>query len=85
MCWGPRPDGGLCPSVRPANPLGILLANVLSPALVKEEDDIPIMVRGLPGAPAYACVLCMHVCVCVVYTRVYMWRVFAVCTHMPAM
>ncbi|XP_066243098.1 solute carrier family 49 member A3 isoform X2 [Saccopteryx leptura] len=26
-----------------ANPLGILMANVLSPALVQKEDDIPIM------------------------------------------
>lgn len=29
-----------------ANPLGILVANVLSPALVKKAEDIPMMVRG---------------------------------------
>lgn len=31
----------------PANPLGILIANVLSPALVKKAEDIPMMVRAL--------------------------------------
>lgn len=30
----------------PANPLGILMANVLSPALVKKAEDIPMMVRS---------------------------------------
>lgn len=30
----------------PANPLGILVANLLSPALVKKAEDIPMMVRG---------------------------------------
>lgn len=40
-----------------ANPLGILLANVLSPALVKKEDDIPIML-GVYIIPAgLACLL----------------------------
>lgn len=34
-------------SVHPANPLGILVANLLSPALVKKEKDIPMMVREL--------------------------------------
>lgn len=29
----------------PANPLGLLIANVLSPALVKKAEDIPMMVR----------------------------------------
>ncbi|XP_012590346.1 PREDICTED: major facilitator superfamily domain-containing protein 7, partial [Condylura cristata] len=29
-----------------ANPLGILVANLLSPALVKKEGDVPLMVRG---------------------------------------
>lgn len=36
--------------VRPANPLGILVANLLSPILVKTEEDIPLMVRELTGA-----------------------------------
>ncbi|XP_005886547.1 PREDICTED: LOW QUALITY PROTEIN: major facilitator superfamily domain-containing protein 7 [Myotis brandtii] len=40
-----------------SNPLGILLANVLSPALVKKEDDIPIML-GVYIIPAgLACLL----------------------------
>ncbi|XP_016051346.1 PREDICTED: major facilitator superfamily domain-containing protein 7 [Miniopterus natalensis] len=40
-----------------ANPLGILLANVLSPALVRKEDDIPIML-GIFIIPAgLACLL----------------------------
>ncbi|KAK1346134.1 hypothetical protein QTO34_008603 [Cnephaeus nilssonii] len=40
-----------------ANPLGILLANVLSPALVKKEDDVPIML-GVYIIPAgLACLL----------------------------
>lgn len=33
-----------------ANALGILVANLLSPALVKTEEDIPLMVRELTGA-----------------------------------
>lgn len=37
----------MSPSVHPANPLGILVANLLSPALVKKEEDIPMMVREL--------------------------------------
>ncbi|XP_004383635.1 solute carrier family 49 member A3 [Trichechus manatus latirostris] len=40
-----------------SNPLGILLANVLSPALVQEEDDIPLML-GVYVIPAgVACLL----------------------------
>ncbi|XP_036135112.1 solute carrier family 49 member A3 [Molossus molossus] len=40
-----------------ANPLGILLASVLSPALVKKEDDIPV-VLGIYVIPAgLACLL----------------------------
>ncbi|XP_004715183.1 solute carrier family 49 member A3 [Echinops telfairi] len=40
-----------------SNPLGILLANVLSPALVKNEDDIPLML-GIYVIPAgIACLL----------------------------
>lgn len=60
-----------------ANPLGILVANLLSPILVKTEEDIPLMVRELTGARVCAplcmvysvwlcssgCV-CLHVCVC---------------------
>lgn len=37
----------LCLPVHLANPLGILVTNVLSPALVKKAEDIPMMVRGL--------------------------------------
>lgn len=50
----------LYPSIHPANPLGILLANVLSPALVRKEDDIPIMVRELIGY-THTRVVCAHV------------------------
>ncbi|XP_044801462.2 solute carrier family 49 member A3 isoform X1 [Bubalus bubalis] len=32
-----------------SNPLGILVANLLSPTLVKTEEDIPLMVRELTG------------------------------------
>ncbi|XP_075400667.1 solute carrier family 49 member A3 [Tenrec ecaudatus] len=40
-----------------SNPLGILLANVLSPAIVKNEDDIPLML-GIYVIPAgIACLL----------------------------
>uniref|UniRef100_A0A2K6EGC4 Solute carrier family 49 member 3 n=1 Tax=Propithecus coquereli TaxID=379532 RepID=A0A2K6EGC4_PROCO len=39
-----------------SNPLGILVANVLSPALVKKGEDIPIMVRELMWH------LCLGVC-----------------------
>lgn len=41
-----------------ANPLGILVANLLSPTLVKTEEDIPLMVRELTGARVCA-PLCM--------------------------
>ena len=44
--------------VRLANPLGILVANLLSPILVKTEEDIPLMVRELTGARVCA-PLCM--------------------------
>ena len=44
-----------CP-LHPANPLGLLVANLLSPALVKKEEDIPVMVRDSQ----------VHVCACVV-------------------
>lgn len=61
-------------SVHPANPLGILLANVLSPVLVKKKDDIPMVVRELMGTPTHMCVYlwcvyvwgvrtCVHACV----------------------
>lgn len=40
-------DRFLCPCVHPANPLGILVANLLSPALVKKGEDIPLMVREI--------------------------------------
>ncbi|XP_054438176.1 solute carrier family 49 member A3 [Pteronotus mesoamericanus] len=40
-----------------ANPLGVLVANLLSPALVKKEDDIPVML-GIYMVPAgLACLL----------------------------
>nr|XP_006067451.1 solute carrier family 49 member A3 isoform X1 [Bubalus bubalis] len=45
-----------------SNPLGILVANLLSPTLVKTEEDIPLMVRELTAkqrrprtGPAWAC------------------------------
>ncbi|XP_043370180.1 solute carrier family 49 member A3 isoform X2 [Dermochelys coriacea] len=42
-----------------SNPLGILIANLLSPALVSEEKDIPLML-GLYAIPAVtACILAM--------------------------
>lgn len=55
-------------SAHPANPLGILAANVLSPALVKKEDDITLMVRGLAGHThtcVFACAECTRVGMCV--------------------
>nr|KAF6280214.1 solute carrier family 49 member 3 [Pipistrellus kuhlii] len=65
-----------------ANPLGILLANVLSPALVKKEDDIPVMVRGLPGC-THIRVRAMHAraCLCGVHTCVYVACVCGVHAH----
>ncbi|XP_008062200.1 major facilitator superfamily domain-containing protein 7 [Carlito syrichta] len=40
-----------------SNPLGILVANVLSPALVKKSEDIPIMLGIYPLPAALACLL----------------------------
>ncbi|KAM9086810.1 LOW QUALITY PROTEIN: solute carrier family 49 member A3 [Megaptera novaeangliae] len=40
--------------VHSANPLGILVANLLSPTLVKKEEDIPLMVRELRSARTWA-------------------------------
>ncbi|XP_066243095.1 solute carrier family 49 member A3 isoform X1 [Saccopteryx leptura] len=40
-----------------ANPLGILMANVLSPALVQKEDDIPIMLTSYIIPAGLACLL----------------------------
>ncbi|XP_049645852.1 solute carrier family 49 member A3 [Suncus etruscus] len=40
-----------------SNPLGILVANLLSPALVKEEGDIPIMMGIYTIPAALACLL----------------------------
>lgn len=59
-----------------ANPLGILVANLVSPILVKTEEDIPLMVRELTGACVCAplCMVysvwlclsgCVFACVCV--------------------
>ncbi|KAK2115147.1 hypothetical protein P7K49_005773 [Saguinus oedipus] len=42
-----------------SNPLGILVANVLSPALVKKGEDIPLMVR-VRRCPCVACVGYVH-------------------------
>uniref|UniRef100_A0A5F9CT32 Solute carrier family 49 member 3 n=1 Tax=Oryctolagus cuniculus TaxID=9986 RepID=A0A5F9CT32_RABIT len=58
---GPRPDrswaDGFFVPVPTANPLGILVANVLSPALVKKGEDIPLML-GIYMVPAgLACLL----------------------------
>ncbi|KAB1281971.1 Solute carrier family 49 member A3 [Camelus dromedarius] len=60
-----------------SNPLGVLVANLLSPALVKKEEDIPVMVRELTGAG-----LCVHLCVvsgvsCLVRNKDYV--ILAVC------
>lgn len=62
-------------SVHPANPLGILLANVLSPALVKKEDDIPMVVRELMCAPTHMCACLCVVCACVYICGVCMFGV----------
>nr|XP_004656192.2 solute carrier family 49 member A3 isoform X1 [Jaculus jaculus] len=40
-----------------SNPLGILVANVLSPALVKKAEDIPIMLGVYIAPAALACLL----------------------------
>ncbi|XP_042309269.1 solute carrier family 49 member A3 isoform X2 [Sceloporus undulatus] len=40
-----------------SNPLGILIANLLSPALVKEGKDIPLMLGVYAGPAVFACVL----------------------------
>ncbi|XP_069877714.1 solute carrier family 49 member A3 [Dipodomys merriami] len=40
-----------------SNPLGILMANVLSPALVKKAEDIPVMLGVYTGPAALACLL----------------------------
>ncbi|KAG8508620.1 Solute carrier family 49 member A3 [Galemys pyrenaicus] len=40
-----------------ANPLGILVANLLSPALVKKEGDVPLMMGVYVGPAALACLL----------------------------
>ncbi|XP_053146584.1 solute carrier family 49 member A3 isoform X3 [Hemicordylus capensis] len=40
-----------------SNPLGLLIANLLSPALVKEEKDIPLMLGVYAGPAVLACVL----------------------------
>lgn len=77
----------MSPSVHPANPLGILVANLLSPALVKKEEDIPLMVRELMRYRHTHVHLCA-VCVCVgmmgsrVHTRVYV-SVCVECVHEP--
>ncbi|KAM6220847.1 solute carrier family 49 member A3 [Rhynchocyon petersi] len=44
-----------------SNPLGILLANVLSPALVKKEEDLPLML-GIYVIPAGAACLLATTC-----------------------
>nr|XP_045017703.1 solute carrier family 49 member A3 isoform X2 [Jaculus jaculus] len=48
---------GFCWAPRGANPLGILVANVLSPALVKKAEDIPIMLGVYIAPAALACLL----------------------------
>ena len=49
--WGPACHSELTHvPVHSANPLGILVANLLSPTLVKKEEDIPLMVRELRSA-----------------------------------
>ncbi|KAJ6657111.1 hypothetical protein lerEdw1_002857 [Lerista edwardsae] len=40
-----------------SNPLGLLIANLLSPALVREAKDIPLMLEVFAGPAAFACVL----------------------------
>ncbi|XP_066468724.1 solute carrier family 49 member A3 [Tiliqua scincoides] len=40
-----------------SNPLGLLIANLLSPALVREAKDIPLMLEVYAGPAAFACIL----------------------------
>ncbi|XP_060093025.1 solute carrier family 49 member A3 [Heteronotia binoei] len=40
-----------------SNPLGLLIANILSPALVHEEKDVPLMLGVYMGPAILACVL----------------------------
>uniref|UniRef100_A0ABM5FRJ0 Solute carrier family 49 member A3 isoform X1 n=1 Tax=Pogona vitticeps TaxID=103695 RepID=A0ABM5FRJ0_9SAUR len=40
-----------------ANPLGILIANLLSPALVEEGRDVPLMLEVYAGPAVLACIL----------------------------
>uniref|UniRef100_A0A8D2IS16 Solute carrier family 49 member 3 n=1 Tax=Varanus komodoensis TaxID=61221 RepID=A0A8D2IS16_VARKO len=40
-----------------SNPLGLLIANLLSPAIVQEDKDIPLLLGVYAGPAAFACVL----------------------------
>lgn len=67
------------PSVHPANPLGILVANLLSPALVKKEKDIPLMVRELMRY-MYTCVCLCVWCMCAWWAHMCI-HVWCMCMH----
>ncbi|XP_050011575.1 solute carrier family 49 member A3 isoform X6 [Alexandromys fortis] len=54
---GSHLGSGLCWAPWSANPLGILVANVLSPALVKKAEDIPMMLGIYIIPAALACLL----------------------------
>ncbi|XP_052591696.1 solute carrier family 49 member A3 isoform X6 [Peromyscus californicus insignis] len=54
---GSHLGSGLCWAPWSANPLGILMANVLSPALVKKAEDIPMMLGIYIVPAALACLL----------------------------
>lgn len=40
-----------------SNPLGLLIANLLSPAIVREAKDIPLMLEIYAGPAAFGCIL----------------------------
>lgn len=59
-----RADAFPCASAHLANPLGVLVANMLSPALVKKGEDILLMVRGHEAPVPGLCGVCTCVSVC---------------------
>lgn len=79
-------------SVHAANPLGVLVANVLSPALAKEEGGIPTMVRELMGHSPHAraslhvmwASLCLHVVCAHARTRLCCMCASLCCMHVQS-
>ncbi|XP_060040492.1 solute carrier family 49 member A3, partial [Erinaceus europaeus] len=56
--WFPEHQRALANTVATmSNPLGVLVANLLSPALVREENDVPIMLGIYILPAALACLL----------------------------